>query len=293
MNFIAKRLRRRASGPGAVLSVFALAIAAGAAPARAADGDEPGARAARAEAQTAQDFVQLGAGIDYSRGDYGDSADTSVAAIPLSIKYVHRALTLRVSLPYARVTGPGTLVSTTDGSPGGAGTGGTPGPAMRRTEGFADMFVALSYAFDLVPDSLLFDLTGKVKIPTGSVRKELGTGQADFIAAGTLTKVLGPVNIYVEGRHRFSGRSAAFPARNTWGASAGAAIRAGRRMTLALDYDWQQSAFRGNVAASELTGSATLRLSPSWRLQAYATAGFSTNSVDHGAGLQILYRFGR
>lgn len=44
---------------------------------------------------------------------------------------------------------------------------------------------------------------------------------------------------------------------------------------------------------SEVTGSATHKLSEAVRLQGYAYTGLSDGSPDIGAGAQLLYRFGQ
>jgi hypothetical protein len=260
-------------------------------------------------------YIQFGAGIDYSQGTYGDITDTKVTSLPLSVKVVRGRLALKVAVPFVHISGPGSLLTTTEGSSGGSGSGSSgsgstpggsgsgssgssgdiivlPGGRSRIDNGIGDVVASATYTFDLVPGSLFFDATGKVKLPTASTRKRLGTGKTDVTVAGTLTKVLGSLSVYGEGRRRFAGRSAAFPLRDTWGASTGAALAASRNLTLGVDYDWQQSAFRLNGPSSELTGSATVRLSPALRLQAYGVAGLSRNSVDKGAGVQLFYRFG-
>ena len=301
--------RGRAAGFAVALMLAGL----GCSPADAADAEgNATAPAARLDRVASGNLLQLGVGPDYSTGQYGDIRDTKVTAIVLSAKYVTGHFTFKVSAPYIHLEGPGTLV-TTDPQPGAPGGGGegpihaaavagasqvhaasdvivAPGGPDRVANGFGDVVGSMTYAIDLVPKELFLDLTGKVKLPTASASKRLGTGRADFIAETTLTKVIGPANSYVEPRRRFAGDSAAFPVHDAWGVSTGVAFRATRRINLGLDYDWQQSAFVSEGPSSEITGSATFKLRRSIWLQSYATVGLNANSVGQGAGLRLLWR---
>ena len=269
---------------------------------------------ASVERESALNYVQIDLGIDYSRGKFGETRATDVLSVPFRVKYVTGPFTFRVSLPYVRVSGPGSLVTTTEGrggggedgghgggSPGGPGGSGTghaagdviivPGARARTDSGIGDVIGAVTYTWSAEAARVYVDLTGKVKLPTASVSKRLGTGRTDFVAAVDITKVVGAVSIYGGVRHRFAGRSAAFPLRDTWGASGGLSIAAARSVKLGLDYDWQQSPFRGHLPVSELTASTTFRLTRMLRLQLYATKGLTRNSVDGAGGAQLLWRF--
>ena len=80
----------------------------------------------------------ISSGASYSSGDYGDVSATRVFAIPFSLTYHRGGLKLRASLPWVRISGPGSLIQTPEGrDAGGGGTttgnsnsgGGGPGPS--------------------------------------------------------------------------------------------------------------------------------------------------------------------
>jgi hypothetical protein len=296
------------AGVGALTFLGAFAPAAAADDPAPAPGTAAPAAAPAAAPERSPDFAQFSLGFNYSSGHYGDPRATEIVSVPFGAKYVSGPFTLRLTIPYVHLSGPGSLVDSVDTHNGGSGgTGSTPGGSGsgpggaqvvpggqdRKVGGISDIVTSATYSIDLIRNDLFLDLTGKVKLPTASVAKRLGTGKTDFTAAAGLTKMFGPFSLYAEGRRRFAGASLLFPVRDTWGATGGFGVRAARALSLGLYYDWQQSAFRGNAPSSELTGSATFRVSRALRVQAYATAGFSSNSVDRAAGLQLLWRLGR
>ncbi len=274
-------------------------------------------------ASTSDDsYVQFGIGADYSQGRYGDTRDTTVTSVPVSLKYVNGNFSVRVSTPFVHISGPGSLLTTPEGgggridnsgpgsanSGGGSGGGGSgggsgssgrgsggggvivPGATSRRTSGVGDTNITLAYSFDVM-DDLSFDLSGKVKLPTASTAKRLGTGRADFVASAGFTKTFGTANIYVEGRRRFAGSTVVSPVRDTWGFSTGVSGRIADGVRLGMDYDWQQASFTGGQASSEITGWASFRLNRNLRIQIYGSTGFNANSVDTAGGIGLTYRF--
>ena len=273
-------------------------------------------------------------GLSYSQGDYGDTRDTKVTAVPIGLKYSRGGLSLRVSVPYVYISGPGSLIQTPEGRDAGSGgndsgsssnsgsgsnssgsgssgsgssgsgsagsgsgtstTGGgvqgTGIPSSRNRNGIGDVTVGLTYSFDFGSD-FFADVTGKVKIPTASTRKRLGTGKVDITAGLDLVKNVGSASLYVGGRRRFNGSTTTRPLRDTWGYGGGVSVRASRVVALGLDYDWQQSSFRGSGPSSEITASSSFRLDRKTRFQIYGSTGFTTNSADLAGGATISRRF--
>jgi Putative MetA-pathway of phenol degradation len=238
-----------------------------------------------ATAASAEDYLQAGIGIDYSTGDYGDTQDTEIVAVPVSLKYNTGAFYLRASLPYVHVKGPGSVIP----GDGGAVPGATSG-ALRTSDGIGDLTLGAGYAID-IDERTWVDISGRLKLPTANEAKGLGTGTTDVTAETALNRQFGAVSLSARGGRRFNGTTAALPLRDVWLAGAGAYYQTGD-LTLGLDYDWRQASLAGASERSELTGSATYKFSSRMRLQGYGYTGFSKGSPDIGAGLQLLYRFG-
>lgn len=244
----------------------------------------------------AEDYVQFATGIDYSKGDYGDTVDTEMLAVPFSVKVKRGNFDVRLTLPYVDVTGPEGVIPGDGGvrgpgrGNGGGGGGGTTDPVVTSRSGLGDAVLAATYSLP-IGDSTWFDTTGKVKFPTASEAKSLGTGTTDFTVQGELLHAFGPVSAAVRGGRRFNGSSEAFPLEDVWLAGAGVYVASGNS-TFGLDYEWREGSLAASPDRSEITGSLTQKLSDSLRLQGYAYTGLADGSPDFGAGAQVLYRIG-
>lgn len=278
------------------------------------------------------------AGLTFSSGDYGGQATTRIASAPLSLRYTRDRLSVRLSVPFVRVTGPGTLLDSPQSSDGGGGAIGDDGGASgseagdaageigddtcpvttppasgesendpcppatavtaavvagtipRTRSGLGDASVTLGYGLDLGEVATL-DLSARVKLPTASRARGLGTGKVDVTLGGTLGHAFGPASIWVGARRKLVGKSPTLGLRDTWGAGGGLSYKVAPSVTLGADYDWQQSATR-RAPFSEVTGWASIGLSPRIRLQAYAGSGLSSRSANFLGGLSVSYRFG-
>ncbi len=240
----------------------------------------------------ADDYFQLGVGADYSSGDYGEDIDTTMLAVPVSAKLQTGDLSVRVSVPWVTVDGPSGVIPGDGGVRGpGRGGGGSPDPveAVSRS-GLGDIVAAATYSFGL-SDATYFDVTGKVKLPTASTEKSLGTGTTDFTLQGEVLHVFGNVSAALRAGRRFNGESDDFPLEDVWLGGASLYLVSGAT-TFGLDYDWRDGSLPTAPNRSELTGSATHKLSETLRLQGYAYTGLADGSPDIGAGAQVLFRFG-
>jgi hypothetical protein len=273
-----------------------------------------------AKTKTSTESWRLSTGVNYSTGSYGEVTDTKVISAPVSLKYKNGNFSIRVSVPYVHVDGPGSLIQTPEGSGGGSdggsggrsdnsgrgsansgsgssGSGGSGsgggevvddgGTAINsKRSGIGDVVMAATYSLDLGSDFFI-DATGKVKFPTASTAKRLGTGELDVTAAFDFVKEAGPASFYLHGRHKIAGKPTGSLIRDTWGAGAGASVRASRALTIGADYDWQQSSLAGRQATSEMTGWASVRLNSKINLSAFASTGLNSNSADFSGGLSI------
>ncbi|HTH27818.1 MAG TPA: hypothetical protein VL918_05065 [Sphingobium sp.] len=233
----------------------------------------------------AEDYVQFGMGVDYSNGDYGNAQDTEIFAVPFSVKVRKGDVFVRASIPYLYIRGPGGVVPGDNGPVPGGSAG-----AVTSNDGIGDLGLAAGFTLPVAERTYL-DLSGRVKIPTASESRNLGTGTTDFTVEGALTQQFGQFSLSARGGRRFNGSSASFPLNDVWQAGAGAYYQAGD-MTFGLDYDWREASLSTASDRSELTGSLTYKLTSQLRLQGYAYTGFSDGSPDAGGGLQLLYRLG-
>lgn len=274
--------------------------------------------AQKTENKPSTESWRLSTGVNYSSGSYGELTDTKVISAPVSLKYKKGNFSLRVSVPFVHVDGPGSLIQTPEGSGGGSSSGSGSGrdnsgsgssnsgsgrsgsgggeivdsdgtAVSSKRSGFGDVVVAAAYSFDL-GSGFYLDGSAKVKVPTASTAKRLGTGEVDITPALDLVKEVGPATLYVHGRRKFAGKPTGSLIRSTWGAGAGASIRASNALTVGADYDWQQSSLIGNQATSDVTGWASVRLNRKVNVSAFASTGLNSNSANFAGGLSISIR---
>ncbi|MFM6829327.1 MAG: hypothetical protein ACKOVA_03155 [Novosphingobium sp.] len=280
-------------------------------------------------------------GVNYSEGDYGDTQSTKVFSAPVALKYRKGGFSVRVSVPWVHIDGPGSILDTPQGrdagfgdlgatsddsSSGGSddfsgsgtsgsnsGSGGSesggygssggdddsgggvivppvPGaPLSNIRGGVGDVSVALGYSLELGKSTWL-DLGSRVKLPTASRVKRLGTGKADVTVSGDLVQDVGRFSVFAGARYRFLGKPAGSTLRDTRGAGTGISYRMPGGTIIGADYDWQESATPGRIASSEATGWVNFGLSKKVRLQVFASTGFNVRSTDFAGGVSLSWR---
>jgi hypothetical protein len=229
---------------------------------------------------------RLSIGANYSRGDYGETIDTKVASFPVALRYSKNRVRLRVSVPYIILSGPGSLLDRGEGGGVDVGDGDL---RAERHQGIGDVSVQAGYLLPL-GSGLSLNATGRVKLPTASRAKRLGTGKVDVTAGLELVKNLKGASLYVGGRRRFVGEPDGANLRDVWGVSAGGNVRAAKGLSLGLDYSWRQSSRIGGGDISEVSGWANVRLNRRLRLTIFGGTGLTQNSSDLIAGTSLSYR---
>jgi len=250
-------------------------------------------------ALAAEGEVSLGSGVSYTTGDYGGSASTHILTIPFTARYEREAWTLRATLPYLRITGPGNVIP--GAGPvarvsalgntvplGGSSASQTPSTTA---SGLGDASVAATYTFYSADKTAGVGLTGRLKFATGDETKSLGTGSTDEglqleafrrFERNTLFGLVG---------YTFFGHSPIAQFHNVANFGLGASHRTDTDDVFGITFDARQAGSPAPAALRELSGFWTHPIDRSWRMQVYALKGFATGSPDWGAGLNAAYAF--
>lgn len=232
----------------------------------------------------ASDYVELSSAADYSVGDYGDVEKTKLLFVTGTAKLRTGAWTLRAMLPYLYVKGPANVVPSDRDI-----LAGLQPAAITSRHGIGDLAITAERSFR-ASDRLFIDIIGRIKIPTASVSKGLGTGTTSFTASAEISRLAGPYILSVRAGRRFNGSSERFRQRDVWEAAA-SLFRVGDRTSFGLSYEWRGKVRRTSFERSEVTAFAARKLSRQLELQAYAIIGLSNGSPDQGAGVVLVYRF--
>lgn len=224
----------------------------------------------------------VGTGFDFSRGDYGLATDTEVLSVPLTLGYEQGAWLLEVRAPWLRIEGPAAVVA----------GGGTPTrPTAARESGLGDLSLSGTYRFGAVFGAVQSAATVRVKLPTGSEERGLGTGGTDFAGQLDFFRSFGTVTPFVSLGYAAFGDGSFYTLEDGPYATGGAHFRTGENTVVTAAWSWRHRFVAGGEHGQDALLALTHDFSPRWRLMAYALKGFSDASPDHGGGLQLSCRF--
>lgn len=224
-------------------------------------------------------------GMDYSTGKYGGTESTDILYIPLTGKYEADKYTLKLTVPYLQITGPGNVVRD-------VGQIGTPSATRTRQSGLGDVVVAGTYnMYEGRTNGTLMDLTAKIKFGTADEAKGLGTGKNDYAVQADLYKTLGKNTVFGTLGYKVMGSPAGITLNNVFYASLGAGHKYSQETSAGLILDLREKASATGFEQRELTAYVSHKLGKTWKAQAYGVKGFSNGSPDWGAGAMVTAAF--
>jgi len=229
--------------------------------------------------------LSAGAGIDYSKGNYGTGSETKILSIPFMARYDNDPWKLKLTVPYLRVTGQGDVI------PGVGRTGR--GQRGETTEsGIGDTVLAATYGVLYEPQSKFgLDLTAKLKLPTGDENRGLGTGSVDETLQAELYKSIDRFTVFGTFGYTFFGRSDVVELKNAAHAEVGASTRLNATDSVGASLYGRERVVEGGSPQRELTFFWNRRVAKAQRLQAYFLLGLADGSPDVGLGVSALFSF--
>ncbi len=221
-------------------------------------------------------------GFDYSSGTYGAATPTEIWYVPIAVRASKGPWSFKVATGWLSVSGPALLV---DAGTADAALGlRTSGSAT----GMADLNFSVTYSVDsLAAHNIFLDLTARLKAPTASFAKGLGTGEWDQAVQIDLSSVFGKFMPFAFVGYKVAGRPAGFSLRNVVYGEVGAQYAWTDRISTGVMYDVRQASIRTAETPQELTGYVALKLSERWSMTVYGGTGFSANSPSAGGGATL------
>lgn len=237
---------------------------------------------------TAEDGLTLSTGFDYSRGNYGASTKTEVTYIPFSAKYETGPWTLKLTVPWLSITGPGSVV----GSGDDIVVLPTTNTARTTNSGPGDIVAGAAYTVIERPASgLVVDVIGKIKFATADADKGLGTGKNDYAFQTDVVKAFGNLSALGTLGYKVMGDPPGLNLRNVWYGSIGGGYKISPTFSAGGLLDLRQSSVDGGRKQRELTFYAAYKLGTGTRLQAYVVKGLAEGSPDLSVGASLGARF--
>ena len=235
----------------------------------------------------------LSTGVGRFSGDYGQQENTTLDVLSFNARWYLNRAELAISVPYLRVDG-GANVQWIDGQPVAIG-GDEVSDERRKESGLGDIVVRGEY-YLLTGSSTTPWIIGlvRVKLPTGSDTKGLGSGATDVETGLSLIQKYGPVSWMADVGYVFVGENAGVHAKNELRLGAGGSIPFGKddRHSAYLYYENRTNRFDGPDRRSIAIGASTAAgVAKRVRLSASVFFGLSDSSEDVGAYLTLGYRY--
>lgn len=233
----------------------------------------------------AEGQFSLGTGFDYSSGKYGNAVSTDILYIPVTGKYESDKLTLKLTVPYIRITSPGGVIRGI----------GRIGPATNRTttttnSGLGDVTASAGYNVYSV-DSLVLDLVGNIKFGTADANKGLGTGQNDYSAQLDGYYTLDKTTLFAAAGYKVYGSPATVNLSNALYGTIGASQKLSDMTSVGVMLDVAQSPSSSGSDQQEVTVYISQKIAANLKVQANVLKGFSDGSPDFGVGVMITGYF--
>jgi hypothetical protein len=224
-------------------------------------------------------------GFDFSSGTYGADKPTEVLYVPITLQATKGPWTLKADVAWLRVAGPALLLD-------GSAVGTVPVRTSGSASGPGDINLYARYSVEALYDNNLFvDITGRVKIPTASFAKGLGTGEWDQSVQLDIASVFGNVVPFAAIGYRFTGEPEGFALRDVVYGTLGVQYTWSPTFATGIFYDVRQSSIPTAAAPQEGTAYANFKLSDRLSLNVYGVLGFSKNSPDAGGGTFLTYQW--
>ncbi len=227
---------------------------------------------------------EIGTGADYSVGDYGAAADTTVWSIPLDLKLQANRLRLQATLPYVSINGPGQIV-------GGVIIPSATSTSTTSRNGIGDLNLSAAYLLThekgILPS---IEVGGGVKLPTAS--SAIGTGETDFSANASLYKTIAPgVMLFGSAGYSWLGSPVAYRLENGITASGGVNYRPNGDQNFGVSVAYREPVAIGLQGQAVVSPYMTWRLNRRFGLTLYGMAGLNNASPRVGAGFRLsLFR---
>lgn len=231
----------------------------------------------------AEDQLTFTTGLDYSSGHYGQSEKTRITYVPFITKYeLNDQWTFKAVIPWLSIDGPGAV------SADSRIITGTTSTRRTRESGLGDIVVGTTYsALQLNEQKLYIDLGLKVKLPTASESKGLGTGKSDYTITADLYKTLDRLTLLSTVGYKVLGDPSGVSLNNVWFTSIGAVYKLNDQDNLGATMDLRQATTSSNSSLREYTVFYSHKFNSTYKLQTYMVAGDTTSSVDFGAGAML------
>lgn len=243
--------------------------------------------AGSANAEEPEDsYLTLMLGYESSTGKYGTTSSTDIETMPLSALYESGRWGWKLTVPFLRTTGEGTVIASGGGRGRWAPTTTTTTTTRTTRAGLGDV-VAMAiynlYAADEVDAGM--DMALRVKF--GTANKAMGTGENDYAVQMYAYHALGDFTPSLLVGYEMLGDSAEFQFDNVYYGVAGANYRFSERADTGVEYRYAQQASATSAEQREAFLYLNYETGQDVFLRMFLQKGYANGSPDSGFGLAL------
>ncbi len=247
-----------------------------------------------ATSASAEDAFSLTTGLDYSSGKYGNATATDMLYIPVTAKYAKDEWTLKLTVPYISVSGPGGVIrgmGRTDmmasaSSGGGMGGGGSGGTATNTHSGLGDVIASAGHTM-YSTTNLELDLVGNIKFGTANANLGLGTGKNDYSMQLDSFYTISDSMLFTTLGYKKFGVPAGTSLNNIFYGSIGSSTTLDNDTTAGISMDMAQRT--STLGANQVSASvfASEKFASGFKVMANIAKGFADGSPDFEMSLMV------
>ena len=249
----------------------------------------------------ANDQFSLTTGFDDSTGKYGNATSTNILYVPVTGQYETDNLTLKLTVPYISVSGPGGVIqgmgrvvspaAPVGGSPRFGRPAGRGGVATTTNSGLGDVVASAGYTV-YSANTLSIDFVGKVKFGTADANKGLGTGKNDYSAQiDGYYMFRKATTLFATAGYKVVGAPTGITVNNVPYGMLGANQKLSAATNVGVMLNYVQSATAAAANQEDVTVYASRKLSKNLKLMVNLLKGVSNGSPDYGGGVMITGAF--
>lgn len=220
-------------------------------------------------------------GFFTSLGEYGTSENTRLNSAPLSFRARNERWTFAATVPWVEINGPGNLSAGEFANHEAKSNGDAKGLGDTTLSGSN----AQQYGKFSVEETL------KIKLPTASEKKGLGTGATDYEARVDVARRIGVVTAFGAIGYRLRGSAEGFDLKNSPFISLGDQYTWGGRYTAGGFFEWRGASREDRPPLRDLYLYASLQFDNHWKGMVITSRGFSDSSARWSVGTQISYEY--
>jgi hypothetical protein len=222
-------------------------------------------------------------GMDYNTGKYGSTKSTSILYVPFTGKYRGQSWTLKLTVPYLRVSGPSNVIN-------GVGSTGVMTTTSTTRSGLGDVIVAATRnVYYSGSSGLLLNLTGKAKLGTADSAQGLGTGKNDYSFQSEVYKLTDSLTSFGILGYKDYGQPTGYTLNNVFYGSLGGSYKFGKETYGGIMFSFAQKSTATGSSRNEAILFASQKLSTNLKAQGYVLKGFTKSVPDWGLGGTFIF----